>query len=114
MTMSLFLIVIAVVVVALVGFLIVTLLKVNKTLEKTSILIDHLNEKLPPLLSDLQNTASNINAVSDTLTQGVRQAAAGMEYFKSFKLFGTFFDSLEFIRRGLEFIRNLGHKGESK
>ena len=108
-TWSLVIITIAVVVV--VGFLIITLLKVNKVLDKTSVLVNNLNQELPFILTDLRRTSTNVNALVESVAHGAQQAAAGVDFVTSFK-FGTALELLGIAQRGLGFLKKIMKRGE--
>ena len=105
---------IAVAVVALVVFLIISLLKLNRLIDRTSFLVDRLNQDLPGLLADLRNVGANLHALSEHLSLGVSNATAaaaeGVEYLKNFKLFGVLLDAFTMIRRIARFLGKIAKR----
>lgn len=112
MSLSLFLLICSLSIVALIVFLIITLIRVNRFLDKSSVLIDSLNDSVPAIMADLKNTSSNMSGISDSLSQGVNQAAAGLDYLRTFSL-GRVIEIIQVLVKGIGFLRNILKRGRA-
>lgn len=106
MSLSLFLLIVSIAIVVLVGFLVFTLIRFNRLLEKSTLILETVREKLPAMITDLQNTSANMSAISDTLAQGVGQAAAGVESLRSFSM-ESVIALFRVVIKGINFLRGL-------
>ncbi len=66
--------IIAVAVVVLVGYLIPTILQVKKTVSQSERLLIRLNHELPGMLKEVKGTNENIRALTDQARMGVNRA----------------------------------------
>jgi uncharacterized protein YoxC len=66
--------IIAVAVVVLVGYLVPTILQVKRTVGQSERLLIRLNHELPGLLKEVKGTNDNIRALTDELREGVDRA----------------------------------------
>lgn len=104
MSLNLFLLIASIAIVALVAFLVITLIRFNRFLDKSTMLLDNLNENVPPLMADLRSTGATINMISETVAQGVDQAAAGVA--RTFSWEGVI-DLMKVAVQGIQFLRTI-------